>query len=112
MNLTWAHRDRIVQQDQLVAHDEASIGPESGTTYRVRIYRADIATPVRTVTGITTASFTYTAAMAAADSIGSAVWVELDAIRGGLVSHSVYRFRATYEGSGYGLSGYGDAYGV
>jgi hypothetical protein len=36
--LTWAHRDRVLQADQLVDHDDASIGPEPGTTYTVRIY--------------------------------------------------------------------------
>lgn len=38
MLLTWAHRDRILQSDQLVDHDETNIGPEPGTTYTVRIY--------------------------------------------------------------------------
>jgi hypothetical protein len=39
--LTWAHRDRLLQIDEDVAniedHDAASIGPEAGTTYRVVI---------------------------------------------------------------------------
>jgi hypothetical protein len=38
LTLTWAHRDRLLQQDQLVAHEEPSIGPEAGTSYRVRVY--------------------------------------------------------------------------
>lgn len=38
MKLTWTHRDRIIQQDQLVDHDDASIGPEPGTSYTIRIY--------------------------------------------------------------------------
>lgn len=36
--LTWTHRDRIIQADQLVDHDDPNIGPEPGTTYTVRIY--------------------------------------------------------------------------
>jgi hypothetical protein len=36
--LTWAHRDRILQSDQLVDHDEPNVGPEPGTSYTVRVY--------------------------------------------------------------------------
>jgi hypothetical protein len=38
LTMTWTHRDRLLQQDQLVAHPEANVGPEAGTTYRVRVY--------------------------------------------------------------------------
>lgn len=38
MNLTWVHRDRNVQADKLLDHDDAGVGPEDGTTYTVRIY--------------------------------------------------------------------------
>jgi len=38
MLLTWAHRDRLLEADQLVDHDEPDIGPEPGTSYTVRIY--------------------------------------------------------------------------
>lgn len=38
MQLTWAHRDRLLQADQQVDHDIGNIGPEPGTTYTVRIY--------------------------------------------------------------------------
>lgn len=36
LTLTWAHRDRLLQADQLVDQEQASIGPEPGTTYTVR----------------------------------------------------------------------------
>lgn len=35
---TFAHRSRILEADQLVDHDAASIGPEAGTTYTARVY--------------------------------------------------------------------------
>lgn len=35
----WAHRDRLVQADQVVDESAASIGPEAGTTYTVRYYQ-------------------------------------------------------------------------
>lgn len=35
ITVKWAHRDRVLQADQLVASSEASVGPEPGTTYDV-----------------------------------------------------------------------------
>lgn len=65
--LTWAHRDRVVQQDKLVDHLDPSIGPEPGTTYRLRVFDA-LGVLQRTETGITGTQFVYTYAMAAADT--------------------------------------------
>lgn len=36
--VSWAHRDRLSQTAYLVEQSEASIGPEDGTTYNLRIY--------------------------------------------------------------------------
>lgn len=49
--LTWTHRSRIIQADQLVDHDVTNIGPETGTTYTARIYDHN-GNLKRTVTGI------------------------------------------------------------
>ncbi len=38
--VTWAHRDRRLQSDQLVDHGQGSIGPEAGTAYVVRLLDA------------------------------------------------------------------------
>lgn len=38
LTITWAHRDRLQQTATIVAQSSASIGPEAGTTYNVRIY--------------------------------------------------------------------------
>jgi len=65
--LTWAHRDRPLQQDKLVDHMEGSIGPEPGTTYRLRVFDAT-GQLVRTETGITGTQFAYTYQMAADDT--------------------------------------------
>lgn len=37
-SITWQHRDRLLQSDQIVPEGDGSIGPEPGTTYNVRIY--------------------------------------------------------------------------
>ena len=38
LKLTWTHRDRRIQADKLIDHDDPNIGPEPGTTYTVRVY--------------------------------------------------------------------------
>lgn len=46
LSLSWSHRDRILQQDQLVDHNEGSIGPEPGTTYTLQFYDTSGTDPV------------------------------------------------------------------
>ncbi|MBI1620025.1 phage tail protein [Aquamicrobium zhengzhouense] len=92
IKLTWAHRDRVIQQDRLVDHTEASIGPEADTSYRVLVFKGDTYTPVRTVNGITDPEFTYTPSMATEDEITDSIWFELDTIRSSLASRQKYRF--------------------
>lgn len=57
MNLTWTHRDRVTQQDALVDHMQADVGPEVGTTYRVDVRKADN-TLIHSTAGITGNSWT------------------------------------------------------
>lgn len=64
--LTWAHRDRLQQADQLIDTSAASIGPEAGTTYTLRLYNENDVLS-RTETGLT--GVTYTWATEAADSL-------------------------------------------
>ena len=95
--LTWVHRDRTLIQDQLVDHFEGSIGPEPGTTYRVKIFKAaGDSVPVRTADNISGTNWTYTLAMKATDGVGSDVIIELDSMRDGLASFFRYRFNAHY----------------
>ncbi len=91
---TWAHRDRVTQADQLIPHGAASIGPEAGVTYSVIVRRYSDGVVLRTVTGITGTTWTYTLAMLVAD-IGSSAVVnlisfELSSVRGSLVSLRSY----------------------
>nr|WP_318382477.1 hypothetical protein [uncultured Enterobacter sp.] len=41
-SIRWAHRDRLTQADNLVAHSEGDTGPENGTTYRIRLLKGGI----------------------------------------------------------------------
>lgn len=57
--LTWAHRDRLQQQD-VIAQSNASVGPEAGATYTLRLY-GEADTLLRTETGLTGTSYTWSA---------------------------------------------------
>lgn len=91
--LTWAHRDRVLQADQLLEHEAGNVGPEAGTTYTVRVYDATD-TMVREVTGISGTTWTYTKAMGMAD-LGAApntpAYLTICSSRGGLESLHSYR---------------------
>ena len=49
-SLSWHHRDRVLQADQLVDASMGSVGPEPGTTYTVRFHLNGVL--VETVSGI------------------------------------------------------------
>jgi hypothetical protein len=93
---SWAHRNRIVQADQLVSHGEDGVEPEEGTTYRLQFYNKDDEL-VSEETGITGDSFAYNMASAIADygipSGGASVqaYAVLTAMRDGLESWQSYR---------------------
>lgn len=56
--VTWAHRDRLQQTATIIDQDEASIGPEAGTTYNLRLYNAASAL-MQEETGVTGTSHTF-----------------------------------------------------
>lgn len=94
LSITWVHRNRLVQQDQLVGQHEGSITPEVGTTYTVRVYKG--ASLVRTVTGLSGNSWVYTDAMRTADTVALEVIFELESVRDGLTSFDKHRFTISY----------------
>ncbi|UZX36734.1 phage tail protein [Pseudomonas sp. B111] len=81
----WAHRDRIVQADQLIDTTAGDIGPEPGTTYSCRLLRADNSSVLASQTGIsgTTATLTTT-------YVGQVI-LEVWSVRGGLNSWQRHR---------------------
>lgn len=97
--LTWKHRDRVVQQDQLVDHTQDNIGPEVGTTYEIKVYKNGT-TLVRTesVSGNT---WTYTYAQALSDFAESyGDWpgtIVVAAKRDGLLSYQSYTINFTLD---------------
>jgi hypothetical protein len=78
LSLSWAHRDRLLQTAYLVEQDEASIGPEPGTTYTVEIREG--ATLIESASSLTGTGYT------ASTSGDHTIEVTLYAMRGGLRS--------------------------
>lgn len=114
LHLSWAHRNRVTQQDQLVAHSEGDITPEVGTTYRIDVLDADGETVLRSITGIESGPWTYAWNSAAADvgySPGVRTgFIRLSSERGGFQSRSNYTIPFEFEGRGPQSPGGPDAY--
>lgn len=100
LSITWAHRDRRLQTAYLVEQSEASIGPEVGTTYTVRIYNAQSGgTLIRTYSLIAGTSQGYTAAQATTDNGGTKpanIRVEVESVRDGYTSWQKHTIPAAW----------------
>lgn len=107
---TWTHRDRLIQADHVVGHTEASVGPEAGTTYTIRVYDHADDTLLRTENGIAGTTWTYEVAMQVTDGSPVKAWIELESNRDGVASYFHYRFLVQLRASGYGAN-YGNKYG-
>lgn len=101
--VSWAHRDRLLQSDQVVDTAAASVGPEAGTTYTVKVY-GTTGTLIHTEAGLTGTSWTYTQAAETSDAgaYQSTLRVTLEAIRGSDTSWQKQDY--TFDRAGLGLS--------
>lgn len=79
LTVSWAHRDRLLQTAYIVEQDEASIGPEAGTTYTVEL--RDGVTLVESASAISGTSYT------ASFSGDAEIEVTLYSVRAGLRSY-------------------------
>lgn len=109
LTLTWAHRNRVVQGDQLVDHLQPSIPPEPGTTYFAQVFRSEGDLLLRDEYGLTGETWTYTWAQAIADFGMSAVmeddvtvhgYIEFGSFRDELESWQRYRLPITVNNLG------------
>lgn len=89
MVLAWAHRDRILQDDTLISHDAASIGPEIGTTYTVEIYTL-LGVLITSYSGLTGTTWSYSRANAESDLGATIGRLKLFSVRDGLDSFQKY----------------------
>lgn len=58
LSLAWVDRDRVLQGNQLLGHDEPTIGPEPGASYTMRVYTA-AGEIKRTETGLMNKAYAY-----------------------------------------------------
>ena len=78
LTTSWVHRDRVLQADQLLDTEAATVGPEAGTTYTMRTYLDG--TLDDTQTGITGTSATVT------PSADGRVRIEVESVRDSVTS--------------------------
>lgn len=102
VRLDWSHRDRTIQADQLYSQLYGSIGPEAGTTYTIEI-RNENGSVIRTTTGVTGTTWTYTSAMQATDNSPGKIRIRLWAVRDGLASWQMQDFTLSRGGLGFNL---------
>ena len=92
LTVSWKHRDRT-QQLTVIPQSTASIGPEATATYTLRLY-GETNVLKRTETGLTGTSYVWSTEIA--DSglgrLNTSVRVELETLRGGLVSHQIHNY--------------------
>lgn len=85
LNLSWVHRNRILQADQLIGHTEASVTPEAGTTYGITVHKQS-GEVVRSVTVNSGTTWNYTLSQALSDAMGASGYIELGSQRDGFTS--------------------------
>lgn len=91
LTLTWSHRDRKLQSDQLVDTLQESIGPEPGTSYTVELYDASNDMLLHSETGISGTMATVLSSAFAYDNR-----LELYSVRDGLESWQRHAYRFTW----------------
>lgn len=85
LTVSWAHRNRLIQADQLIDTQAGSVTPEDGVRYRLRIYGNGALR--RTVNDLSVTDYTYTAALEKSDGGPfSRLSVSLAAIKNGTES--------------------------
>lgn len=90
--VSWSGRNRLTQQDVILAFHESGVTAEVGTTYQIRVYRASDNAFLRSVSAIATLSWQYTDALWSADGAPSEVRIELESVRGSEVSYQYHSF--------------------
>lgn len=86
ITVSWSHRDRLLQQDQLIDTTEEDIGPEAGTTYNVRYIDLGTFSTLDVHSGITGTSDTFEVPNGVEN-----LRVELESQRDGLTSWQFHR---------------------
>lgn len=95
--LAWIERNRLTQADVMVDQTAATVTPETGTTYTVRVIDTAGPTLLATYSGLTATSQLINAGASAALSI------ELESVRGGLTSLEHWAIPVTFTSNSSGI---------
>ncbi len=97
--ISWSHRDRTQQLNEITEHSWGSIGPETNTTYTLQIYDENNSL-VRTESGLTGTSYTYDwetemsdCSLQSGDDLNSSLRFVLKSVREGYDSWQSYDLR-------------------
>lgn len=99
VSLNWANRNREQQTVDLVGFTAGNITPEVDQTTTVRLYSGN--TLLRTVSGLTTTSWSYSVAQDAADGAVQELRLELESSRDGLASWQRHNITISRHGFGF-----------
>lgn len=116
LTLSWAHRDRISQMDQLMGHEIGNVGPEIGTTYTVELFKGEEVSPRLTTSGIVGTSYTLgfydaVSALDLSDEVDAPAHLTLKAVRGLFDSWQAYRINLAVDASSVDI-GWGNSFGL
>ena len=89
--VTWAHRDKLLQADQLIPWISGPVGPEAGTTYSLRLFRKDNNAQLAALSDVAGAS----AHLSPVEYTGT-VALEVWAVRDGMESWQRWRVEFGY----------------
>jgi hypothetical protein len=96
--LSWSERNRLTQADIMIDQTAATVTPETGTTYTIRVIDTAGPTLLATFSGLTATSQLINAGASAALSI------ELEAQRGGLTSLEHWAIPVTFTNASAGIT--------
>jgi len=96
--LSWVERNRLTQADVMVDQTAATVTPETGTTYTIRVIDTAGPTLLATFSGLTGTSQLINAGASAALSI------ELESHRGGLTSLQHWAIPVTFTNNSTGMT--------
>lgn len=102
--VTWVHRNRITQNDVLFHQQNSSVTPEVGTTYTIKVRLQLDNTIVRTVTGLTGETWTYSPGDWATDGSPELIYVDLYSVRSGWDSWQSYHIPLQVKSLGWGMN--------
>lgn len=101
--LTWVHRNKVTQGDMMLHQGSSNVTPAAGLTYTIEVRLQSTNALLRTATGISSSTWTYTEALWATDGRPANVRFVLYAVEAGVQSLYPYIIPLTIRDDGWGM---------